>query len=152
VFVDGGSFTMAGGTINGNAREGDGGGVHVDGGSFTMNGGTINGNRAGGNGGGVRVLGSFVMQSGIISGNTAGGNGGGVYVESGGVFAKTGGSIFGQDESNTALRKNSAAQGSAAYVYESASRYQKRDATAETANSLAFRGVNHPGNSGWEDK
>jgi hypothetical protein len=151
VHVDGGSFTMNGGTINGNSRNDNGGGVHVDSGSFTMNGGTVNGNCAGGNGGGVRVVGAFAMHDGIISGNTAAGNGGGVYVDSGGVFAKTGGIIFGLDETNTALRKNNAAKGNAVYVHESATRYQKRDATAETAHNLAFKGVGHADNRGWEE-
>jgi hypothetical protein len=150
VFVDGGSFAMNGGTIIGNSRKGDGGGVHVDGGSFVMNGGTINSNTSGGNGGGVRVIGSFAMHEGIISGNAAEGDGGGVYVESGGFFTKTGGIIFGLDGTTVSLRKNSAVRGNAVYVYESASRYQKRDATVGSEDSLLFKGVGQADNRGWD--
>jgi hypothetical protein len=76
-----------------------GGGARVvNGGSFTMSGGTISGNTAGGNGSGVYVYGTssrFEMQGGIIGGsdlakNTAGNNGGGVYVGNGGSFALSG--------------------------------------------------------------
>ena len=117
VYVNGGSFTMNGGTIRGARASG------VDVGSrdgvFTMNGGTITGNRAL-RGGGVFVQerGTFTMNGGSITGNKAkatettdgednlmykGGQGGGVYVEAGGendsdgVFTMNGGSVTGND-------------------------------------------------------
>ena len=49
-----GSFTMTGGTIEGNTAMGVGGGVYVNGGTFIMNGGTISGNSAH-YGGGVSI-------------------------------------------------------------------------------------------------
>jgi hypothetical protein len=69
-----------------------------------MNGGTIGGNTASGSdsyGGGVYVDtgGAFTMTNGSISGNNSGGNGGGVSVRPGGTFAMRGGSIGG----NTAV-------------------------------------------------
>lgn len=107
VVVNGGTFTMAGGTIRGARLSG----VFVGSrrGVFTMNGGTITGNRAL-HGGGVAVdeNGVFTMNGGSIAGNEAfaietkdagykGGQGGGVYVEAGGVFTMNGGSITGND-------------------------------------------------------
>ncbi|GHT32207.1 hypothetical protein AGMMS49574_15280 [Bacteroidia bacterium] len=110
VFVNGGTFTLSGGTISGNTASAgtsaqgngaDGGGVWVgNGGTFVMNSGTISGNTAyynflySGEGGGVYVAsgGSFIMNGGTISGNTAISEtsdspyGGGVFVASGGSF------------------------------------------------------------------
>jgi hypothetical protein len=89
----GGTFTMGGGTITGNGDAGGmggGGGVYVDGGTFTMNGGTISGNGAE-SGGGVYVGGTFTMRGGSISGNGAMGSGGGVFVE--GTFTMIDGTI-----------------------------------------------------------
>jgi hypothetical protein len=103
VYVNGGSFTMAGGTITGSSASvslGGGGGVYVNGGSFTMTGGTVTGNSTsgGGGGGGVRVgtNGTFEMAGGSISGNTSGGltsHGGGVFV-AGGTFNMYSGSLI----------------------------------------------------------
>ena len=105
VGVEGGTFTMTGGKISGNAA-GVGGGVSVAGtrtnlvngvlvniGTFTMMGGEISGNFAGG-GGGVFVwpLDSiFTMSGGAISNNTVEYNGGGV--SGSGTFIMTGGEI-----------------------------------------------------------
>jgi parallel beta-helix repeat protein len=62
---------------------GDGGGVYVEGGAFTMSGGTISGNTASGNGGGIyNDSSSPVLTNVTISGNSATGvysNGGGIY-------------------------------------------------------------------------
>ena len=84
VHVDGGTFTMSGGTISGNTVSLSGGGVYVQSGTFTMSGGTISGNTATSYyGGGVFVSnGTFTMSGGEISGNTANRDGGGVYVSS----------------------------------------------------------------------
>ncbi|MDR0706991.1 MAG: hypothetical protein LBF60_03815, partial [Treponema sp.] len=76
-------------------------GVYVDGGSFTMSGGTISGNTESIGGGGVYVFsGSFTMSGGTISGDTASAFGGGVYVSSSGRFVKRGGGTI--DATNTA--------------------------------------------------
>lgn len=96
VYVEGGSFTMDGGTITGNSATENGGGVYVTSGSFTMNGGTITENSAEDNGGGVYVssgYGKFEMSDGTISGNTAK-LGGGVY-SLGGDIDMDGGAITG---------------------------------------------------------
>lgn len=72
VAVEGGRFTMNGGTIYNCSAE-TGGGVAVGGGSFTMNGGTIYGcNAKPFSGGGVAVYdGSFTMNGGSIYGCSA---------------------------------------------------------------------------------
>jgi uncharacterized repeat protein (TIGR02543 family) len=88
VYVNGGTFYMNGGEISGNTASG-GGGVFVQGGTFTMNGGTVSSNSSSDNtigygGGGVCVMdGTFTMNGGEISDNTAARFGGGVYVYSG---------------------------------------------------------------------
>ena len=138
------SFNMYGGSITGNTANSYGGGVYVDGGGFTMSGGTIGGTKTGetntatygggvyakatfemtggsitGNetnrGGGVYVTGkgSFTMSASAdgqnipsITGNNATENGGGVYVVGSSTFKMTGGSIGGTNENdaNTADR------------------------------------------------
>jgi uncharacterized repeat protein (TIGR02543 family) len=85
-----------------------GGGVYVEGGTFTMSGGTISGNKVVSNnggmpgGGGVYVgsRGTFTMSGGTISGNTSScsydsyqATGGGVYVDSYSTFTMSGGTI-----------------------------------------------------------
>jgi hypothetical protein len=103
VYVDAGSMTMNGGSIEYNEGV-DGGGVSVvDGGYFEMTGGYIQHNEVNGSGsspdgGGVLVNagGHFVMTSGEICYNTAARSGGGVAVYSGGagaLFEMSGGSI-----------------------------------------------------------
>jgi uncharacterized repeat protein (TIGR02543 family) len=111
-----GTFTMNDGEISGNRGHDHGGGVYVESGTFTMNGGifTMNGGKISGNasnsGGGVYVgsNGTFTMNDGKISGNTSSSQGGGVYIHSsrsyfiypsgGGIFNKTGGTIFGYSD------------------------------------------------------
>ncbi|MDR0584519.1 MAG: hypothetical protein LBG57_09265, partial [Treponema sp.] len=106
VRVQGGSFTMEGGTISNNIGSNvsdTGGGVRVDSGSFSMSGGTISGNYCGNDGGGVWVnSGSFTMTGGTISGNTSRNGGGGVWVNSSGSFTMTGGIISGNTSQGTA--------------------------------------------------
>ena len=108
VYVDGGEFTMSGGTIGGtktgetNTATYGGGGVEVSGGMFTMkDSASITGNKAD-YGGGVNVTfngeikGTFEMKGGSITGNTANSTkegGGGVYAKTN--FEMTGGSIGG---------------------------------------------------------
>ena len=114
MYIEGGSFTLTGGSISGNNSYCDGGGVYVKDyvintnnkydGIFTMTGGSIYENKTGdegGNGGGVYVKdGSFDMSAGSISGNTSA-VGGGVYVEDQGSFTLTGGSISGNSATNS---------------------------------------------------
>lgn len=104
VYVNGGTFTMSGGTIAGNNAS-QGGGVYVSSyATFEMSGGAISGssvNTDGGTGGGVYVdsFGIFIMENGTISGNTAYA-GGGVFVHISGTFTMENGTISG----NTATR------------------------------------------------
>jgi hypothetical protein len=100
VYVDGGTLTMNGGAISGNAvssttRNTYGGGVYLNGGTFTMNGGVVGNNSASTAGGGVYLNGgTFAMSDGTISGNSASSRGGGVY-SSGGTVTVSGGAISG---------------------------------------------------------
>jgi uncharacterized repeat protein (TIGR02543 family) len=107
VLVYGGTFTMSGGSINGNTAFASylgGGGVHVWSGTFTMSGGTINGNTTSSRGGGVCVgnsVATFMMSGGTISDNyvtataeNAASYGGGVYVATG-AFMMSGGIVSG---------------------------------------------------------
>ena len=99
-----GSLTLCdcdgGGTLTGGKGSGNGGAVYVNGGNFTMYGGTISDSTArnagvsGGTGGGVYVdkNSKFIMSGGTISNNTAS-SGGGVYVFQGGTFEMSGGTI-----------------------------------------------------------
>jgi hypothetical protein len=109
VFIDGGTFTMSGGEISGNAAD-LGGGVLINGGTFTMSGGEISGNTTdtvpgrssfSHSGGGVWVSGhgTFTLSGGKISGNTAARYGGGVYVYTHGIFTMNGGEISGNTSS-----------------------------------------------------
>ena len=100
VRLEGGEFTMSGGTISKNtANNVNGSGVFMQSGKFTMSGtAKITSNTAGRAGGGVYMSGgTFIMNGGEIKSNTAETNGGGVYV-SGGAFTMNGGEI----KSNTA--------------------------------------------------
>ena len=100
VYVNGGIFTLDGGSIVGNrvgknaffAIEGVGGGVYMQSGAFNMSGGAICGNRAvndaviekRGKGGGVYAAnGTVTLGGGTITGNEAYVAGGGVHVRSG---------------------------------------------------------------------
>jgi hypothetical protein len=106
VYVDGGTFTMEGGTISGNTANCyiGGGGVFVNSGNFILQNGSIIGNTAtatrnnvwsSASGGGVYISnGTFTMHGGTISRNTAAAlSGGGVFL-AGGRFNMEGGLIF----------------------------------------------------------
>ena len=105
VYIDGGTFTMTGGTVAGNMAT-NGGGVYLNTGTFNMTDGAISGNVAT-SGGGVFVFGgTFTMEGGTISGNTAvynnnGGKGGGVLVDgiesATGLFTMSGGTVSDND-------------------------------------------------------
>ena len=97
VCVDGGKFTMTGGTISGNTAY-NGGGVYVgEGGVFEMENGVISGNTANNEGGGMHVFGgTFTMNGGTVRGNLANGYcGGGVSVAGYGKLTMTGGEVTG---------------------------------------------------------
>jgi hypothetical protein len=144
VYVEGGTFTMNGGTISGNhsssygggvwIRENgtftmnggeisknftySGGGVYIDTGTFTMNNGKINDN-SGGSGAGVYIFdGTFTMSDGEISGNSAAYNGGGVVV--GGWFTMSVGGDVGNGTftmSGGKISGNSGGPGGGVYVH-----------------------------------
>jgi hypothetical protein len=106
VYVAGnGTFIMNNGVISDNsASDSDyyGGGVSVSGGTFTMNGGVISDNHSV-SGGGVYIGGNTMvtMNGGVISGNSASMRGGGIYLyAANGIFAKTGGVIYGYESGN----------------------------------------------------
>ena len=94
--VNGGTLILENGAkIAHNRSTGEGGGVHVDGGTFTMSGGTVSGNTTAGKGGGVYVKDNgslFNKTGGTIYGNSGDGDantakdsnsGHAVWVESG---------------------------------------------------------------------
>lgn len=101
VYSGSGTFNMYGGSITGNTANSYGGGVYVDGGGFTMSGGTIGGTKTGETntatygGGGVYAKANFEMTGGSITGNNAYKSdyistfGGGVCVGSG-IFTVSG--------------------------------------------------------------
>ena len=100
------SFNMYGGSITGNTANSYGGGVYVDGGGFTMSGGSIGGTNendanTADRGGGVCVSknGSFEMSgSSCITNNKADSYGGGVHISyASATFTMKGGSITGNN-------------------------------------------------------
>jgi uncharacterized repeat protein (TIGR02543 family) len=152
VYITNSTFTMSGGAaVTGNTSDLIGGGVYVIGGAFTMSGGAVSGNKAdvgsssygAALGGGVYLYsGTFEMSGGEMSGNKAAASsssaqGGGVYVVGSASFKKTnGGTIYGSDAPDAALRNTVSTTGMAAghAVYVSASK--KRDTTADASVNL----------------
>ena len=162
--VDGGRFTMNGGTIGGtsatrdyNQATGNGGGVYVSGerSTFTMNGsasvaynkaisGTGSYTSDGGNGGGVYVKGTGVSVSNngtftmnknaSVTGNTAK-NGGGVYVKSGKFEMNDNASV----SSNTASG-NTADQGNGGGVYVKSGTFEMNYSASVTGNTATNTG------------
>jgi len=125
VHINGGTFTMNGGSISGNTAI-NGGGVYIDmGGVFTMLGGNITKNTAK-NGAGVYInQGTFTMQGGTILANVAHEYGGGVstnynhgsymidFTKSGGIITgyssdKITGNVVMDEEGNILARKGHA--------------------------------------------
>ncbi len=89
VYVDAGTFVMAGGTISAHGSETKscnitGAGVFVNGGTFNMTAGTIEGNHTTGNGAGIVVKpnATFTMSGGYIQNNTTEKGGGGIFTQS----------------------------------------------------------------------
>jgi len=137
---------MASGEISGNRAGHNGGGVHIgQEASFAMRGGELYGNTASIHGGGVFIeQGNFTMTDGEISGNTASIHGGGVLVGSGGIFTKTGGTIFGSTGSRN---DNRAGNGHAVLVLGMAGG-GRRNTTAGPGVRLDSRSIGTLG--GWE--
>ena len=97
-----GAFILRNGSIRDNSPLAHGGGVLIlDGGQFSMSGGTITGNRTAtsnsyaGGGVGIAKGGRFTMTGGSITNNRAQSAGGGVCVMSGGRFDQNGGTVSG---------------------------------------------------------
>jgi hypothetical protein len=80
-----------------------------------------------------------------ITGNTSR-FGGGVTVESGGSFTKTGGIIYGSNETDTTLR-NVAGSGGGAAVFVDAT--HKRENTVDTGQNMSKSGFSYTGQ--WTD-
>jgi hypothetical protein len=176
VYVTGNAsaFTMNGGKISGNkstSSTSNCGGVYVASNSaFIMNGGKISGNTAELNGGGVYVAsnGAFTMSDGEISGNTAELNGGGVYIcyENPGeafaqnrVFQKTGGIIYGSDETGVdedsrPLKNTANGQGQAVWGDAADTPHKTRDKTTRGNDYLYWNAKDKNGDpipdSGWD--
>jgi len=94
IVEDKGTFIMNNGLISGNSRKDDiagSGGVQINNGTFTMNNGTIRWNSTTNHGGGVGLSsGTFTMNDGIITDNSSNGCGGGVYIGNGDFIMNNG--------------------------------------------------------------
>jgi hypothetical protein len=149
-FGGSGSFSMSGSAmVSGNSSRSIGGGVYIDSGSFTMSGNaTVSNNRATW-GGGVRLDGGNFSLSGsaTVSGNTASYYGGGVFINNG-SFTKTGGVIYGSNETNASLRNIVTGQTtSGAAVYKDST--HRRETTASTGQDMYNSGSTYTGQ--WND-
>ncbi|MCL2319156.1 MAG: hypothetical protein FWC45_03660 [Treponema sp.] len=129
--------------------------VNGNGGTFRMAGGSISGNKnlGSGFGGGVNVYaGEFIMTGGTISGNTALYAGGGVYVNMGGTFSKSGGTITGNDVGeNQANYAGTGSSGHAAYVASNST--QGGDRLVDRIRNSTARpeiNLNSESNDNWE--
>ena len=126
------SFNMYGGSITGNTANSYGGGVYVDGGGFTMSGGTIGGTKTGETntatygGGGVYAKANFEMTGGSITGNETN-RGGGVYVTGKGSFTMSA-SADGQNIPSI-TGNNATENGGGVYVIGSSSTFKMTGGT-----------------------
>ena len=136
------SFNMYGGSITGNTANSYGGGVYVDGGGFTMSGGTIGGTKTGETntatygGGGVYAKANFEMTGGSITGNETN-RGGGVYVTGKGSFTMSA-SADGQNIPSI-TGNNATENGGGVYVVGSSSTFEMTSGTI-TGNNAAYGG------------
>ncbi len=115
VYMEEGTFTLDGGTIQ-NCTGRRGGGIYIVGGKFTMTGGTICNCRSESDGGGIYMDRSSVEISGgeIYNNLAAAGNGGGIYIE-GNDFHMSGSASL---KDNSAINKgNIGGYGGAVYVF-----------------------------------
>ena len=152
--VNGGTFTMSGGMITANGKEGqtihtqNGGGVYLNGGNFVLENGTISNNGAAVNGGGVFLTGencTYQLQKGDITGNSAG-NGGGVYLEKGLFKLGTSGNILDGNISN-----NAAQFGGGVYIGSGSTSSVSDDASDEPTEGFIMYGGKITGNSTTDD-
>ena len=135
------SFNMYGGSITGNTANSYGGGVYVDGGGFTMSGGTIGGTKTcetntATYGGGVYAKATFEMTGGSITGNETN-RGGGVYVTGKGSFTMSA-SADGQNIPSI-TGNNATENGGGVYVVGSSSTF-KMTGGSITGNNAAYGG------------
>ena len=136
------SFNMYGGSITGNTANSYGGGVYVDGGGFTMSGGTIGGTKTGETntatygGGGVYAKANFEMTGGSITGNETN-RGGGVYVTGKGSFTMSA-SADGQNIPSI-TGNNATENGGGVYVVGSSSTFEMTGGSI-TGNNAAYGG------------
>ena len=136
------SFNMYGGSITGNTANSYGGGVYVDGGGFTMSGGTIGGTKTGETntatygGGGVYAKATFEMTGGSITGNETN-RGGGVYVTGKGSFTMSA-SADGQNIPSI-TGNNATENGGGVYVVGSSSTFEMTGGSI-TGNNAAYGG------------
>jgi hypothetical protein len=150
------AFEMSGNAvISDNTTTGSGGGVYVNtGASFAISGdAAISGNEASLSGGGVAVVtqSTFTMSGNAkIGGNeAAGGNGGGVFVSwNNCTFTKTGGTIYGSNETDSALKNTASGDGHAVYLLQNSGNNQKRNTTAGPEANLDSTKTGVEG--GWE--
>ena len=132
------SFNMYGGSITGNTANSYGGGVYVDGGGFTMSGGTIGGTKTGETntatygGGGVYAKANFEMTGGSITGNETN-RGGGVYVTGKGSFTMSA-SADGQNIPSI-TGNNATENGGGVYVVGSSSTFKMTDGSITGNNA-----------------
>ncbi len=118
VATGGASFTLSGGTISYNTKDGTGGGIFARDASVLIEGGDIIHNSATLHAGGVAIYGNgteATMTGGTISANETGDNAGGVYVSFGTIFNMSGGTI-----SNNKGGKSTGNNGGGVYVESSA--------------------------------
>ena len=136
------SFNMYGGSITGNTANSYGGGVYVDGGGFTMSGGTIGGTKTGETntatygGGGVYAKANFEMTGGSITGNETN-RGGGVYVTGKSSFTMSA-SADGQNIPSI-TGNNATENGGGVYVIGSSSTFEMTGGSI-TGNNAAYGG------------
>jgi hypothetical protein len=157
------TFNMSGGKISNNTAVKSGGGVDIlRNGEFNISGNSIiSDNEAQYSGGGIYVQdndsgsinSAVTMSGGTISGNKANGsgstNGGGGVCLSGDrpVFTKTGGIIYGSDDT---ANKNAASSnnGHAVYLYIDSATTKKRNSTVDEAVAIDSTLTGTAG--GWE--
>jgi hypothetical protein len=156
------TFTMTGGTISGNTFYGTGntygGGVYVASGMFTMSDSAKIAHNTSGRGGGVLIAnGTFAMEGGLMEGNQASINGAAVFriYNTGRVFTKTGGTIYGITGDGDASKANRGTDGTNSIhaifiaLNSAASSFKYRDSTADIADNLSADNATITGN--WDE-
>ncbi|MDL2294161.1 hypothetical protein LJC60_05970, partial [Ruminococcaceae bacterium OttesenSCG-928-D13] len=112
IYVEKGSLTIAaGGGLQNNATDGNGGAVYATSeGTLRMTGGTVQLNEAA-NGGGIYTEGPFTLSGGTITSNTASGNGNGVYLAQPAAMELLGGTIGESGTGNDLFQEAATGQG-----------------------------------------